>query len=317
MSVDRKKTVNTVCFGTCLYVFMMLAIGMALLAAAFFAKAISLEIESQGAFWEGIISVISVIISASLLYRYAVKQKENGNIFVPDESVRSAVSEKNRSMSAARLLMLAAVVFFMQLVIQQIFELMELGLNAAGLTAKASTAAVSGVGVTVTALIYSVIVGPITEELVFRGFIMKGLKPCGKLFAILVSALLFGLMHGDIYQLLSTLAAGVILGYVAMEYSIYSALILHIINNGLYGAVLGYIEEHSPLAHQAVSAVLGIAGAAVTVYFLVKYRGYMKEYIAQNRSEKGTAGYLLNKWFILFVIFMCIQVIRSIKPLLL
>lgn len=51
------------------------------------------------------------------------------------------------------------------------------------------------------ALIYSSILAPIMEEAVYRGSLMTISKPHGKGFAIILTSLLFALMHGNLAQI--------------------------------------------------------------------------------------------------------------------
>ncbi len=70
------------------------------------------------------------------------------------------------------------------------------------------------------------------EELLFRGRILTNLLPYGRFNAILISSLLFALMHQNIGQMLYTFVAGILLGMVyERTESIWACTILHIINN--------------------------------------------------------------------------------------
>ncbi len=73
----------------------------------------------------------------------------------------------------------------------------------------------------------------ISEELAFRGYILRGLesavKPWG---AVLISALVFALFHIDPLHILMVFPAGIYLGYLAMGTgSIYPAIVAHAFNN--------------------------------------------------------------------------------------
>jgi membrane protease YdiL (CAAX protease family) len=72
------------------------------------------------------------------------------------------------------------------------------------------------------------------EEFLFRGAILSTLMPYGKSTAVVVSAVCFGLMHGNFHQFLYTTVAGIILGavYVATD-SIWPSTIIHMMNNAL------------------------------------------------------------------------------------
>ncbi len=84
----------------------------------------------------------------------------------------------------------------------------------------------------VLSFITTAIVPGICEEFLFRGAIMTNLKPYGKAPAIIISAVLFGLMHQNAGQLLYATAAGLVLGWVAYETgSIWCGILMHFLNN--------------------------------------------------------------------------------------
>ena len=120
--------------------------------------------------------------------------------------------------------------------------------------------------------ISTAIVPAICEEYLFRGAILTNLLPFGKTTAILGSALLFGLMHQNLFQLLYTTLMGVIIGclYVKTK-SIWACMILHFMNN--FTTVL---EEYLPLLtgvewlHVALDFIIIIVGAISVLLILIK-----------------------------------------------
>lgn len=81
-------------------------------------------------------------------------------------------------------------------------------------------------------LVYVCLIGPFIEELVYRGLVIKLLSPYGKLLSAFMSALIFGLMHGNISQALSAFGGGLIYALITVRYnSIAPTIIMHIINN--------------------------------------------------------------------------------------
>ncbi len=81
-------------------------------------------------------------------------------------------------------------------------------------------------------IFYVVILGPIAEEMIYRGLILTLLKPFGKWMAVIVSALFFGLMHGNVSQAAAGIAGALIFGLVAIHCnSIVPTIIIHILNN--------------------------------------------------------------------------------------
>lgn len=61
-------------------------------------------------------------------------------------------------------------------------------------------------------LVYSCLLAPLCEELCFRGMLLRRLRPWGDGFALCASALLFALVHGNLYQMLYAFAVGLVLG---------------------------------------------------------------------------------------------------------
>ncbi|QZT37104.1 CPBP family intramembrane metalloprotease [Halosquirtibacter xylanolyticus] len=80
-----------------------------------------------------------------------------------------------------------------------------------------------------------VLIGPIIEELIFRGIIMNGfLRNYSKTKAILISALLFGFFHMNPWQFIPATILGVLVGILrAQTGSIWAAIAGHSIHNGL------------------------------------------------------------------------------------
>ncbi len=90
-------------------------------------------------------------------------------------------------------------------------------------------------GNAVVIFITTVVLAPFSEELLFRGVIMKKaqrIAPIGV--AILIQAILFSLFHMNIVQSVYTFPAGLILGYVAYQFkSIKASIVLHMMFNAL------------------------------------------------------------------------------------
>lgn len=68
-------------------------------------------------------------------------------------------------------------------------------------------------------VIYACFLGPFMEELLFRGMILKRARRFGDRTAVAFTAVLFGLMHGNLLQFFYAAAIGLILGYVAVRTS--------------------------------------------------------------------------------------------------
>lgn len=80
--------------------------------------------------------------------------------------------------------------------------------------------------------IYGVIVAPITEELLVRGFVMKNLCRVSQRFGIIMSAFFFGVWHENIAQFVLAFAAGCFFGYITVKHnSLIPSIIAHVFVN--------------------------------------------------------------------------------------
>ena len=92
------------------------------------------------------------------------------------------------------------------------------------------------------------VVGPVVEELVFREAILGHLLRSGvdKWSAIVLSALLFGIIHGNPIQIPFAIALGLIFGliYYRMRNVVLTSII-HIINNSIAVAEMNFLADES------------------------------------------------------------------------
>ena len=74
----------------------------------------------------------------------------------------------------------------------------------------------------------------ICEEFVHRGILLQGIKHAGFKKAIVISSLMFGLIHFNIQQFFYAFIIGLILGFVSVvAKNIYPAIIIHFVNNAV------------------------------------------------------------------------------------
>lgn len=93
----------------------------------------------------------------------------------------------------------------------------------------------------------SCVAAAVLEELVFRGGIQPLLRNWGPRFAILVTSLLFTLMHGNLWDLPTVFVLSLLLGYVAeISGSVRPCMILHFANNA-FSFVIRLIQQEMDL----------------------------------------------------------------------
>ncbi|MBU3176875.1 CPBP family intramembrane metalloprotease [Clostridium estertheticum] len=87
----------------------------------------------------------------------------------------------------------------------------------------------------IISIISVIIVAPIYEEIIFRGILLKGMsKKTNPAVAIVVSALLFAVVHMNIPQGINAFLLGLVLGFIYLnKKSIYLSIFAHFINNVL------------------------------------------------------------------------------------
>lgn len=114
-----------------------------------------------------------------------------------------------------------------------------------------------------------VLIPAICEELLFRGIIFKGLETKSKHFAILVSAVMFSLFHMSKEQLIYPLLMGLLFGVImAYENNIIYCIIVHIINNSLALAGVGYYFNH--WTYYLVAAIMFVLFVGTILFLTFK-----------------------------------------------
>ena len=95
------------------------------------------------------------------------------------------------------------------------------------------------------AILSVVVCAPVLEEILFRGLIFESCKErFGSGAAVLVSALLFGLVHGVPVQIINAFVVGLIFGYVYLRTgSLLSVILLHVVNNGIAYISLAFFGD--------------------------------------------------------------------------
>jgi membrane protease YdiL (CAAX protease family) len=95
------------------------------------------------------------------------------------------------------------------------------------------------------AILSVVVCAPVLEEILFRGLIFESCRErFGSGVAVLVSALLFGLVHGVPVQIINAFVVGLIFGYVYLRTgSLLSVILLHVVNNGIAYISLAFFGD--------------------------------------------------------------------------
>ena len=223
----------------------------------------------------------------------------------------TAPEAPKKTMSARVFLSCIVLLFSAQL----LYFLVDLGVRAAaqqlGYTMFSALDSLDAAETTWAMLLYAGFLGPVVEEILFRGTILRGLEQYGKLFAIGTSAILFGLFHGDFVQGIFAMACGLVFGYLALEYSIRWAIALHVFNNFLLSIVLDGCLDLLPGQLQGpVQTVLIVGiGAVGGLWVLLRHRRALAEYCRTNKLPRRT--YLVGWTSVWFLLFLVVQILSA------
>ena len=142
-------------------------------------------------------------------------------------------------------------------------------------------------------LITTAVAPGIFEELMFRGVMLAKLRPYGKTPAILISALMFSLMHQNAAQFLYAFAAGIVLGWVATETgSLLCCMLIHFSNNALsvltQAAQVNMSYEIHSIVFYSLDFLIILFGAVSLI--ILAYSYYKKKKKRENDFSAGMFG---------------------------
>lgn len=138
---------------------------------------------------------------------------------------------------------------------------------------------------TVTSLLLNLFViavlPAILEELMFRGCVLRLLRPYGNFFAIIISSLLFGLMHGNLRQIPFATMVGICLGFLYISTdNIWIPIGVHFCNNA-FSVLMEYAAFQLPegkTTYFYAFAIYGLAafGLVAAVCLLVRHGQHLR-----------------------------------------
>ena len=201
-----------------------------------------------------------------------------------------------------------------QLVYQLVMMGAEILCNLFGLSVLRGMEAVAMDNTNFTMFLYGGILAPITEEILFRGLVQRTLEPYGKRVAILCSSLAFGICHGNRVQAPYAFLVGLVLGYVASEYSIAWAMVLHMVNNLVLGDMLPRLTSGMPeMAAALVMWLILLTSAVVSVVVLIVKRRDIRAYRRDNAIPGVYVGcFFSSPGVIALMIVMGISMVASL-----
>ena len=101
------------------------------------------------------------------------------------------------------------------------------------------------------------------------------------------SAFLFGLFHGNLLQTPYAFLVGLVLGYVAVEYSVGWSMVLHIFNNLVLADLLSRLTANLPeVAASVIELTIFTGFFAAAVAILIANRARVRAYIQSEWIDR-------------------------------
>lgn len=118
----------------------------------------------------------------------------------------------------------------------------------------------------------------LVEEFALRGVIMQPLRKYGDRFAIVMSAIVFALMHGNMVQAPFAFIAGITIGYFVISTgSIWTGVLIHFFNN-LFSSIIALAESNTQAeigtSYAAFLTASFVFGIACCVIFALNSKRY-------------------------------------------
>ena len=163
--------------------------------------------------------------------------------------------------------------------------------------------------------VYAVIIAPIIEEIVFRGFVLKNYSRYNVYTGIVLSGLFFGLMHGNFYQLIFTVPFGMALAYMTVKSnSILPAIFTHFLANAGVTAI-NLIGLHNEDLSDGIFVIWLTFFICVGLLMLFIGLATKSIRLPKNRKEEKKRGFPLAFTSHAVIIYIVLQVILCITSI--
>lgn len=184
----------------------------------------------------------------------------------------------------------------------------------------------TGVYTTVTGVLLSLfqtaLIPALVEEFAIRGVVLQSLRKYGDKFAIIMSAVVFALMHGNMIQIPFAFIAGIAIGYAVIKTgTMWTGIAIHFLNNLisiLSSVVINNNSQAVGTAFILISyATIIIVGVLCTVMYLKKnpniYSGFSHGEVRYLTLSEKVSAFIFTVPTIIAIAFLVYETSMYIK----
>lgn len=169
-------------------------------------------------------------------------------------------------------------------------------------------------------LVSSAVVAPLIEEFAIRGVALQPLRKYGDKFAIIVSSLVFGLMHQNFVQAVFAFTTGLIIGYFTVSTgSVWCGVIIHALNN-FFAVITNSVSEELPhitiyFVYSILPLLIYSLGIVSIIIFLKEKNRYklMPPQVQCISTKEKTKAFLLSGPMLVAIILMVLKTFSYIS----
>lgn len=162
-------------------------------------------------------------------------------------------------------------------------------------------------------LISTAIIPALVEEFACRGIMLGVLKDQGDAFAIIVSAIMFGLVHGNFEQIPFAFLVGLVLGFITVKTgSIIIAVAVHFTNNFI-SVIFDYVNL-SLMARNVVYIIYLVVCMLLALISICTIKDENLFHLEKSKMEERNL--VRAKWFFtspIIIIFIALSLIEAIS----
>ena len=221
-----------------------------------------------------------------------------------------------RQPTAAKFFQWVCFLGLTQIIFSYNSTLIEMLLNFFHLSAQNQEENATGANETLSMFIYGSFLAPFGEEILFRGFLLQNFKRYGVRFAIIFSAILFGIYHGNIVQTPFAFILGLLLRYITVRYGLKYAIAVHIFNNMVLADFLDrFLQLFSENTATTISTIIMGSLALGGLYYLYRFWHTQRQKLFAPIDYSVIRSALFNLPFMILLVICLLEMLAGLTPL--